>query len=82
MEKKIYCGSGKKQNDTWMKATINMDKIQEHIEEFKGTKFVRININIKEEADQFGKDVSITVDKWQPKKKEETKEKTNDKLPF
>jgi len=79
MEKKIYCGSGKKQSNTWMKATINMDKIQEHIEEFKGTKFVRININIKEEADQFGKDVSISVDKWQPKEK---KEKTNDKLPF
>jgi hypothetical protein len=24
-EKTIYCGSGKKQNETWLKATINID---------------------------------------------------------
>ena len=51
-EKTIYCGSGKKQNETWLKATINIDKIKDHIEEFKGHKFVRLNINIKDETDE------------------------------
>ena len=84
-EKKVYCGSGKKQSETWLKATINIDKIQEHIEEFKGHKFVRLNINIKDEADQFGKDVALSVDKWQPEAKtktfEDNVEDEND-LPF
>ena len=34
--------------------------------EFKGKKYVKVNINIKDEVDQFGKDVSITVDTWKP----------------
>ncbi len=68
MEKKeiIYCGSGKKQNDTWLKATINVEKFKNHISEFKGTKFIKLNINIKNELDQYGKDVSISIDTWEP----------------
>ena len=85
MEKTIYCGSGKKQNETWLKATINIDKIKDHIEEFKGHKFVRLNINIKDEVDDYGKNVSISVDKWQPElqpaKQVEPKEEESD-LPF
>ena len=64
--KKKYCGSGKKQNDTWLKVTINPEKIHEHIQEFNGNKFVKLNINIKPQPDQYGKDVEITIDEWQP----------------
>ena len=87
-EKTTYCGSGKKQSETWLKATINIDKIKDHIEEFKGHKFVRLNINIKDEADDYCKDVSLSVDKWQPEeqtapaKQVETKEEEGDDLPF
>ena len=84
-EKTIYCGSGKKQNETWLKATINIDKIKEHIEEFKGHKFVRLNINIKYEGDQYGKDVSLSVDKWQPEEQTEQpakQEESDNDLPF
>ena len=82
-EKKVYCGSGKKQNDTWIKATINVDKFKDHIQEFKGHKFLRLNINIKDEADQFGKDVSISIDDWKPEPKAESKEDSSqDNLPF
>jgi hypothetical protein len=84
-EKTIYCGSGKKQNETWLKATINIDKIKEHIEEFKGHKFVRLNINIKNEVDQYGKDVSLSVDKWQPEEQTEQpakQEESDNDLPF
>ena len=69
MEKKVYCGSGKKQSETWLKATINIDKIKDHIQEFKGHKFIKININIKDEINQYNKDVDISIDKW----KRETK---------
>ena len=65
-EKAIYCGSGKKQNDTWLKATINVAKFKDHISEYEGHKFIKLNINIKPEADQYGKDVSITIDTWKP----------------
>ena len=64
--KTIYCGSGKKQNDTWFKVTINPEKIQDYIQEFNGNKFVKLNVNIKSEPDQFGKDVSISIDTWNP----------------
>lgn len=84
-EKTIYCGSGKKQSETWLKATINIDKIKDHIEEFKGHKFVRLNINIKDEVDEYGKNVSLSVDKWQPEEKiEQVKQEDNSDsdLPF
>jgi hypothetical protein len=73
MEKqKVYCGSGKKKSENWISASINIDKIQEHIQEYNGTKFVRLNINIGK-PDQYGKDVSISVDTWKPEQKSESK---------
>ncbi len=69
MEKKIYCGSGKKKSDTWLQASINLDKIKEHIQEYKGSKFIKININVKSEPDQYGKDVAISIDTWKPEPK-------------
>ena len=65
-EKTIYCGSGKKQNDNWIKATIKAEALEKYIQEFKGHKFLKININIKDEADQYGKDVSISIDTFKP----------------
>ena len=80
-EKKIYCGSGKKQSENWIKATINVEKFREHIQEYNGTKFLKLNININDEPDQYGKDVSITIDTWQPSgplgNKEEKETKSN-----
>lgn len=73
MEKqKVYCGSGKKKSENWISASINIDKIQEHIQEYNGTKFVRLNINIGK-PDQYGKDVSITIDTWKPEQKSQSK---------
>lgn len=82
-QKTIYCGSGKKQNETWIKATINVAKIKDHIEEFNGNKFVRLNINIKPEKDQYGKDVSISIDEWKPEQAQAPQvEEDDDGLPF
>ena len=80
-QNKIFCGSGKKQNDSWITATINVEKIKDHIQEYKGVKFVRIDINIKDETDQYGKDVAITINEYNPKGKVEVMPKSGD-LPF
>lgn len=70
MEKKtkIYCGSGKKRNDTWLSITINPDKIKDYIQEYNGSKFIKLNINLLNEPDKFGKDVQVSVDTYEPKK--------------
>jgi hypothetical protein len=82
-KKVIYCGSGKKMNDTWIKATINLAKFKDHVQEYKGTKFLKLNINIKDEEDQYGKDVAISIDTWQPDEAEaEPQEEVTDGLPF
>jgi hypothetical protein len=83
-EKTVYCGGGKKQNDTWLKVTINPDKLKDYIEEFNGNKFVKLNINIKDQPDQFGKDVSISVDTWKPDNQpiEGVSKGSDDDLPF
>ena len=80
----IYCGSGKVMNDKWLKVTINPTKIAEYIQEYNGNKFIKLNINIKPEPDQYGKNVAISVDTWQPEEKQSTtqaSESSND-LPF
>ena len=79
-EEIIYCGSGKVMSDNWLKVTINPAKIAKYIEEYNGNKFVKLNINIKKEADQYGKNVSISVDTWKPEKKQTEVEE--DDLPF
>ena len=52
--------------DDWLTISVNYDKIQDHIEEYKGHKFFKLNVNIKEEPDQYGKDVSVSVNTYKP----------------
>jgi len=94
-EKKIYCGNGQKKGETWLKASICLSNIpKEHTFEYNGKKYVKVNINIKDELDQYGNDVAISVDKWKPDTEQSTKQKVvakskakaadigNDDLPF
>lgn len=89
-EKTTYVGSGKKQSDSWLKVTVNVDKIKDYVEEYKGHKFVRLNINLKDQLDQYGKDVSISIDKWEPQPQQSAPAQNNnyyedeaqDDLPF
>ena len=82
MEKKtkIYCGSGKKRNDTWLSITINPDKIKDYIQEYNGSKYIKLNINLLNEPDKFGKDVQVSVDTYNPEKKEAVQSEND--LPF
>lgn len=68
-QNKIFCGSGKRQNDKWITGTINVDKIKDYIEEFKGSRFVRISIELKDKPDQYGKDVSISINEYKKNEK-------------
>ena len=66
-QKSIYIGNGVKQNESWLKSSFCLSDIpKEHMFEFNGKKYIKVNINIKDEVDQYGKDVSITVDTWKP----------------
>jgi len=82
-EETIYCGSGKVMNPKWLKVTINPSKLADYIQEYNGNKFIKLNINLKDEADQYGKDVSISIDTWKPEPQAETKATdTSNDLPF
>jgi hypothetical protein len=84
-QKTIYIGNGKKQKDNWLKSSLCISDIpKEHTFEYNGKTYVKVNINVKDEVDQYGKDVSITVDTWKPDQQPIegiSKEETND-LPF
>lgn len=84
-QKTIYIGNGKKQKDNWLKSSLCISDIpKEHTFEYNGKTYVKVNINVKDQPDQYGKDVSITVDTWKPDAQPIegiSKEETND-LPF
>ena len=71
-EQKIYCGSGVTKSDGWQKVSICLtDLPKEFITTAKnGKKYINLNINKKKEADQYGKDLSISVDTYKPEQKQ------------
>jgi hypothetical protein len=86
-QKAIYIGNGKKQKDNWLKSSLCLSDIpKEHTFEYNGKTYVKVNINVKDQADQYGKDVSITVDTWKPDAQPiegiSKEEKDDDGLPF
>ena len=85
MADNIYIGNGKKQKDNWRKSSLCLSDIpKEHVFEYNGKKYVKVNISDKDQPDQYGKDVSITVDTWKPEPKQEQQQvnPTSDDLPF
>lgn len=92
-EKKIFVGSGKKRKENWLSITVNPDKLADHVQEYEGNKYVKLNVNILKEPDKYGKDIEVTIDTWKPDgskavaKVEQQKEEfrvpdTSDDVPF
>ena len=84
-QKTIYIGSGKKQKDNWLKSSLCISDIpKEHTFEYNGKTYVKVSINVKDAPDQYGKDVSITVDTWKPDAQpiEGISKEEKDDLPF
>jgi hypothetical protein len=77
-EKKIYCGSGRKIKDYVRAVSICLDDYpQEFINEYKGKKYIKLNVVDKKEKDQYGKDIYVTVDTWKPEPKGEPLEESH-----
>tara|TARA_R100001440_G_C2478504_1_gene112949 strand:+ start:196 stop:456 length:261 start_codon:yes stop_codon:yes gene_type:complete len=83
-QKTIFCGGGKKMGADWLKVTVHLDKVKEHVFEYKGKHYLKLNVNVKEQADQYGKDVSLSVDTYQPEEQKPAEVKVNESedLPF
>ena len=78
MADNIYIGNGKKQKVNWRKSSLCLSDIpKEHVFEYNGKKYVKVNISDKDQPDQYGKDVSITVDTWKPEPKQEQSQSSN-----
>jgi hypothetical protein len=90
MSETVYLGSGKTvtgQYGEFFNVTLNLDKIKQNpdvVEDYKGTKFVRLRISKKEQPDKYGKNVNVVWnDPSKMQKKTETQTSSNDTgLPF
>tara|TARA_R100000951_G_scaffold43080_1_gene36238 strand:- start:4980 stop:5252 length:273 start_codon:yes stop_codon:yes gene_type:complete len=82
----IYAGSGKKvttQYGDFRAVTVNLSDLpSEHIFEYNGKKYIKLNVNDKKEADQYGKDVSVSVNTWKPEAQKEEQVAESSDLPF
>jgi len=88
----IYCGGGKQvkgEYGTFRAITINLSDLpKEHIFEYNDKKYIKLNISDKREPDQYGKDVSVSVNTWNPGESEKGQEqekpvsRKDDDLPF
>jgi hypothetical protein len=72
--KTIYCGSGKtktgKFGEFFSVSICLSDLPAEHITTANnGKKYINLNINKKQQPDQYGKDLSVQVDTWKPESK-------------
>jgi hypothetical protein len=66
-EKKIFVGSGKKKFDNLRQVSVCLTDLQsEYIFEYNGKKYIKLNVNDKKEADQYGKDIAVSIDTWKP----------------
>jgi hypothetical protein len=81
--KKHYIGSGKQvDNYDLINLSINLSKIRkEDINEFNGSKYLKLTLGKKREVDQYGKTHSLWVNEFKPEVKEQEKVEPDD-LPF
>jgi len=71
MSEKIRIGNGTKKSDKWLKSSICLTDIpKENTFEYNGKTYVKVDINIFDKPNKFGKDVSISIDDWKPEEKQ------------
>ena len=67
---KVFIGGGKKisgQYGDFRSVSICLSKIPADAKfEYNGQEYVKLNISDKKEADQYGKDVSVSINDWKP----------------
>jgi hypothetical protein len=69
---KIYCGSGiEKFDGNLVETKVCLSDIpKEHIYEYKGKKYINLNVQKKRKTDDYGKTHYVEVNTWKPEKKE------------
>jgi hypothetical protein len=69
-KKTIYVGNGKKINSQYGEfrniSICLSDLPQDNIFEYNGKKYIKLNINDKQQPDQYGKDVAVSIDQYKP----------------
>ena len=71
---KVKLGNGKKRSASWLTAAICISDAEAHAYTYNGKKYVNVNVNIYDAPNEYGKDVSITLNEY---KKEEAIPKAN-----
>ena len=85
-QQKIFVGNGK-ENEQYGFINFSIclsDLPQEHVNEYKGKKYINLTISKKRNgADEYGKTHAVSVNTWKPEgqKFEEAKDDSSD-LPF
>lgn len=82
----IRLGSGKKINDTFFGSSFCITDALANAYEYNGKQYCNINIAVFPEADQYGKNVKVTLNAFKPGVKKEIAKiepiNTKDDLPF
>lgn len=82
-EQKIYVGGGKKKFDNLRSISVCIDDLMAYATKSKnGKSYVNLNVSDKKEADQYGKDVSVSVDTWKPNQESAPAKDEPKDLPF
>ena len=84
-KQQIRLGSGKKINETFLSSSLCITDALEYAYEYNGKQYIKLNISILKEPDQYGKDVKVTLNNFQPKAKVESNSiniNTTSDLPF
>lgn len=69
---KIRLGNGKKKNPNWLKASICIDDALAHAFEYNGKKYIKVDINVYDQPNKYGKDVAITLDTYKPEQNQQS----------
>lgn len=69
-QKAVFLGSGRKRSDSWLTISVCLSDAEQFAKEYKGKRYLSLNVNMKATPDQYGKDVQVTLDQY---KKDETR---------
>ena len=85
-KEKIYVGNGKEKFEgNMVQISVCLTELpKEHVFEFDGKKYIKLNVVKKKEVDQYGKSHYIEVDTWRPNVGEQKTQQVqeDDDLPF
>tara|TARA_R100001460_G_scaffold90138_1_gene131708 strand:- start:825 stop:1079 length:255 start_codon:yes stop_codon:yes gene_type:complete len=84
MADKIYVGNGKSKFDGQQVAVslCLTDLPKEHVFEYDGKKYIKLVVQERREADDYGRTHYVAVDTWKPEEKKAESKKEEADLPF